>query len=89
MKNISELVIKTTPKTENMRNLIRALILACICFQSTLSLKYFYGDGSYFIGDVDDHGRPSGHGKFHNTSGALGKQPNFKPVDTRNFSKIS
>merc|ERR1712018_1106240 len=47
------------------------LVLSCVCVHVTLSLKYFYGDGSYFIGDVDDHGRPSGHGKFHNTSGAL------------------
>jgi len=58
-------------RTESIRHLLQALVLACICFQVTLSLKYYYGDGSYFIGDVDDHGRPSGHGKFHNTSGAL------------------
>lgn len=58
-------------KTENMRHLIYALVLSCACFHVTLSLKYYYGDGSYFIGDVDEHGRPSGHGKFHNTSGAL------------------
>ena len=60
-------------KTENMRHLMQALVLSCVCFQVTLCLKYYYGDGSYFIGDVDEHGRPSGIGKFHNTSGALGK----------------
>ena len=66
-------VRKSMTKTENMRHLIYALVLSSACFHVTLSLKYYYGDGSYFIGDVDEHGRPSGHGKFHNTSGALGK----------------
>ena len=49
------------------------LALFCVSFHVTLGLKYYYGDGSYFIGEVDEHGRPSGHGQFHNTSGALGK----------------
>ena len=49
------------------------LALFCMSFHVTLGLKYYYGDGSYFIGEVDEHGRPSGHGQFHNTSGALGK----------------
>lgn len=47
------------------------LAIFCVCFHVTLSLKYYYGDGSYFIGEVDEHGRPSGPGQFHNTSGAL------------------
>jgi len=47
------------------------LALFCVSFHVTLGLKYYYGDGSYFIGEVDEHGRPSGHGQFHNTSGAL------------------
>jgi len=63
--------MKIVSKIAIMQYLIQALVLACLCFQVTLSLKYYYGDGSYFIGDVDDHGRPSGHGEFHNTSGAL------------------
>jgi len=48
-----------------------SLILAVIYLQVTLGLKYHYGDGSYFIGEVDEFGRPSGHGSFYNTSGAL------------------
>lgn len=48
-----------------------SLALAVIYVQVAFGLKYYYGDGSYFIGDVDDFGRPSGHGTFHNTSGIL------------------
>ena len=72
MKTIKKHVMNTMSEISIMQSLIQALVLACLCFQVTLSLKYYYGDGSYFIGDVDDHGRPSGHGEFHNTSGALG-----------------
>ena len=57
----------------NTHNLKLSLILAIVYFQVTLGLKYYYGDGSYFIGEVDEHGRPNGHGQFHNTTGALGK----------------
>ena len=35
-------------------------------------LTYNYGDGSFYVGDVDAEGRPVGVGKFHNTSGRLG-----------------
>jgi hypothetical protein len=36
-------------------------------------LRYNYGDGSYYIGQVDGRGRPDGVGKYFNTSGQLGK----------------
>ena len=36
-------------------------------------LRYNYGDGSYYIGEVDSEtGRPSGNGRFYNTTGDLG-----------------
>ena len=38
-----------------------------------LGLRYNYGDGSYYIGNVDGHGKPHGNGKYYNTSGSLGK----------------
>ena len=38
-----------------------------------LALKYTYSDGSYYVGSVDDLGRPSGSGQYHNSSGQLGK----------------
>ena len=49
------------------------LVILCLCCQLTLGLKYYYGDGSYYTGDVDERGRPSGKGQFHNISGELGK----------------
>ena len=38
-----------------------------------LGLRYNYGDGSYYIGNVDGQGKPMGYGKYYNTSGNLGK----------------
>ena len=35
---------------------------------------YNYGDGSYYVGEFDDFGLPSGVGKFYNTTGKLGKK---------------
>lgn len=32
---------------------------------------YNYGDGSYYVGEFDDFGLPSGVGKFYNTTGKL------------------
>lgn len=65
------MMIKT--RGNNTRILKLSFVLVFVSFQITSGLKYYYGDGSYFIGEVDIHGRPSGHGKFHNTSGALGE----------------
>jgi len=36
-----------------------------------LCLTYNYGDGSFYVGEVDEQGRPDGPGKFYNTSGNL------------------
>merc|ERR1719412_1479787 len=58
-------------QTGHIHHVKLSFILALIYFQVTLGLKYYYGDGSYFIGEVDEQGRPSGHGQFHNTTGAL------------------
>jgi len=67
-----EKVIKTMMNQRgNTHHLKLYFILTIVYFQVTLGLKYYYGDGSYFIGEVDEHGRPNGHGQFHNTSGAL------------------
>ena len=46
-----------------------------ICFLSAASagLRYNYGDGSFYVGQVDEKGRPDGVGKYFNTTGALGK----------------
>ena len=48
---------------------------ATVCFLSAASagLRYNYGDGSFYVGQVDEKGRPDGVGKYFNTSGALGK----------------
>lgn len=39
-------------------------------------LQYNYGDGSYYVGSVDNQGRPSGLGHFYNSSGQLGTVQN-------------
>lgn len=48
---------------------------AVVCFLSAASagLRYNYGDGSFYVGQVDEKGRPDGIGKYFNTTGALGK----------------
>ena len=63
---------KIVSKCDTTRYLKLSLVLACLYCQLTLSLKYYYGDGSLYVGDVDEQGRPSGHGEFYNISGALG-----------------
>uniref|UniRef100_A0A0K2UW81 Uncharacterized protein n=1 Tax=Lepeophtheirus salmonis TaxID=72036 RepID=A0A0K2UW81_LEPSM len=40
-------------------------------FHVSFSLRYNYGNGSYYVGDVDNHGKPSGFGVFYNSSGNL------------------
>jgi len=71
MCNIVKVVQTMMNQTGITHHLKLYFILALVYSQVTVGLKYYYGDGSYFIGEVDEHGRPSGHGKFHNTSGAL------------------
>jgi len=34
-------------------------------------LTYFYGNGSYYVGEVDEMGRPSGNGQFYSKQGGL------------------
>ena len=52
-----------------------------ICFLSAASagLRYNYGDGSFYVGQVDEKGRPDGVGKYFNTTGALGKYSTESP----------
>ena len=50
------------------------LILCSDQFQISLAYKYEYGDGSYYVGSRDAQGRPNGPGRFHNSSGDLGKR---------------
>ena len=49
---------------------------------ATMGLRYDYGDGTYYIGNVAEDGKPSGRGQFFNSSGALGK--NVKTVNQQN-----
>ena len=73
MCSIVKVIKNMMNQRRNTHHLRLSFILTIVYFQVTLGLKYYYGDGSYFIGEVDEHGRPNGHGQFHNTSGALGK----------------
>ena len=50
------------------------LILCSDQFQISLAYKYEFGDGSYYVGSRDAQGRPNGPGRFHNSSGDLGKR---------------
>ena len=50
-----------------------ALFLLSFTSCCVSGLRYNYGDGSYYIGEVDENGKPSGKGNFYNTSGALGR----------------
>ena len=63
----------------------RFLFKCCLCFVvigATMGLRYDYGDGTYYIGNVAEDGKPSGRGQFFNSSGALGK--NVKTVNQQN-----
>ena len=58
---------------------------AAVCFLSAASagLRYNYGDGSFYVGQVDEKGRPDGVGKYFNTTGALGKYKHMCKGDPR------
>ena len=60
-------------------------ILIQCCFQLSSGLLYNYGDGSYYIGDMDGFGKPIGHGKFYNTSGALSNVSHIKYISITVF----
>lgn len=53
------------------------LVLGGVCCDPTHGLKYNYGDGSYYVGSVDENGRPSGRGRYHNASGELEYEGQF------------
>ena len=38
-----------------------------------LGLRYDFGDGTFYVGNVDNDGKPSGRGQFYNSSGVLGE----------------
>lgn len=52
---------------------VALLLLAAAAPRASDGLRYNYGDGSYYEGEVDGQGRPSGRGRFFNTTGALGE----------------
>jgi len=52
-------------------------LLLLIVVVNPKRIIYNYGDGSYYIGSVDENGRPSGEGEFHNREGQLTYRGNF------------
>jgi len=48
-----------------------SVLFICCGVKVILCLTYNYGDGSFYVGEVDEQGRPDGPGKFYNTSGKL------------------
>jgi len=57
-----------------LRNLAPGSWLLCSLLGSvTFGLRYDYGDGTYYVGNVDNDGKPNGRGQFYNSSGSLGK----------------
>ena len=62
-----------------MRPIILLNLAVLVLVKSAQSLRYNFGDGSYYVGSVDNQGRPSGRGQYHNSSGDLG---NFQSYTT-------
>ena len=62
------------------------LLVFAVADQGANGLRYNYGDGSHYVGQVDGEGRPDGVGKYYNTSGALGKCLNGRSTATRQIS---
>lgn len=54
----------------------RVLMISALV-ATTKFIRYDYGDGSFYVGTVDNNGRPSGQGKYHNSSGHLTYRGNF------------
>ena len=50
-----------------------ALVLCLFNFDPVFGLRYEYGDGTYYVGNVDTDGKPFGRGQFYNSSGTLGE----------------
>jgi len=53
------------------------VLFICGPVQVILCLTYNYGDGSFYVGEVDEQGRPFGIGRFYNTSGNLEYEGEF------------
>ena len=59
---------------------IRVLIVIILMKDVVQCLRYNFGDGSYYVGSVDNQGRPSGRGQYHNSSGDLGNFQTYYPL---------
>ncbi len=59
---------------QSPRGYLVILILVILSLQNAAGLRYNFGDGSYYVGSVDKGGRPSGLGKYFDSSGTLGKK---------------
>jgi len=55
-----------------MTTLARMLLLVAAPVVA-LTLRYDYGDGSFYVGEVDSEGKPSGIGRMFSTNGELGE----------------
>ena len=62
-----------------MRPIILLNLAVLVLVKSAQSLRYNFGDGSYYVGSVDNQGRPSGRGQYHNSSGDLGNFQTYYP----------
>ena len=58
---------------------ISVLIVLILMKDEAQCLQYNFGDGSYYVGSVDNQGRPSGRGQYHNSSGDLGNFQTYYP----------
>lgn len=56
--------------------LFMCLVLATL--DSSEGLRYNYGDGSYYIGSVDEFGKPDGIGQYYNSAGDLEYQGGYR-----------
>ena len=56
-----------------------SVFLVLLLMKHAQSLRYNFGDGSYYVGSVDNQGRPSGRGQYHNSSGDLGNFQTYYP----------
>ena len=52
--------------------MLRIVPLLIFLLDYSSGLQYNFGDGSYYVGSVDNQGRPSGLGHYYDSSGQLG-----------------
>lgn len=68
-----------------MKLLVQVKLVILFCYFANASgIRYDFGDGRFYIGDINEFGRPSGHGELHNSSGTLGT-PTYLSGDTKIF----